>query len=93
MLSIKIGLCLSSYSADWSNSISIAGILEANRVSDFLPVGSILCFGVASRFLYGLAWDAETSARERNSRASRKPTLMEEASVAIVSVSAFCRSG
>lgn len=67
--------------------------MEANPVSDFLPMGSILCFGVVSQFLYGLAWDAETSARERGSRASRKPTLMKKASVVIASVSVFCWSG
>ena len=56
-------------------------------------MGSIVCFGVVSQFVYGLAWDAETSAGERDSGAPRKLTLMKKASVAIVSVLAFCQSG
>lgn len=52
-------------------------------------MGSVLCFGLESRSVYGLAWDAETLAGDMDSEASGKPILMKKASVAIVSVLAF----
>lgn len=56
-------------------------------------MGSLLCFGVESQSVYDLAWDAETLAGDMDSEASRKLTLMKKASVAIVSVLAFCWFG
>lgn len=41
-------------------------------------MGSILCFGVVSQFLYGLAWDAEMSAREKGQWDLEKNDLNEK---------------